>query len=278
MNSEQVIFKPSDDQLSATEAPYHGDNQSMALHGEDSEEMMRCAVRSVKASVSASLLSSSRSTTNFYAPSTTASPHRKITSAHADTTAMIFTMASSSTMSPSAVNATTATAVVASPTWLARETVRDVFIAYVQLLAPTIDQQASLSEVFKAYLQYDQRYRSHDHEATPTADNHPFMTDWELQRYVRNQFGLVDVDSPQMRSDIAHHLALSLVDVDNIKGGYTHHTGAHTRVYQITYNGFSFSGFLSDAPILNAKHRMKNLVCVRWSRSYHRVQQPKYIG
>lgn len=256
LNSEQVIFKSSDDQLSATQLPYHGDNQSMTLQGDDSEEMIRRAVRSVKASVSTPLLSSSRSTTNFYAPSTTAFSHRKITSAHADTTATISTIASSSTMSSSAVNATTATAVVSSPTWLAREIVRDVFIAYVQLLVPTIDQQASLSEVFKAYLQYDQRYRSHDHEATPTADNHPFMTDWELQRYVRNQFGWVDVDSPQIRSDIAHHLALSLVDVDNIKGSYIHHTGAHTRVYQITYNGFSFSGFPSDAPILHAKHRI----------------------
>ena len=251
-NLERAILKPSDHAPNAIRESYHGDTQSMAWHREGSEEMKRRAVRSVHGAASTPLLSGHRSTTNSYVPSTTAFPHREMTSAYAHTIATISTMASSSTMSPSAVNATTATAVMSSPTWLARETVRDTFIQYVQLLVPTIDPQASLSEVFKAYLQYDQRYRSHQ-EIKPTADNHPFMADWELQRYARDQFGWVDVDSPQMRSDIAHHLALSLVDVVNIKGVYI---DAHHRIHQITYNGFSFRGFPSDTPILHAKHRI----------------------
>lgn len=252
-NLEPTILKPSDHAPSTIREPYHGGSQTMVWHREDSEEAIRRAVRSAHSAASTPLSSGRRSTTNSYVPAATTFPHSEITSAHPRTIATISTMASSSTISPSAVSATTATAVMSSPTWLARETVRDTFIQYVQLLVPTIDQQASLSDVFKAYLQYDQRYRSHHQEMTPTADNHPFMTDWELQRYVRDQFGWVTVDSPQMRSDIAHHLALSLVDVVNIKGAYI---DAHHRIHQITYNGFSFRGFPSDIPILHAKHRI----------------------
>ena len=163
-------------QVATPEGKWHGNYQPMVLHRKDSQGAIQRAGRSVNASVSTPLLPAPRSTTNFYAAPVTVFPGRSTTLAHANTIATM--PAITSTMSPAAVHATTATALTASPMPLARALARDIFIAYTQLLVPTMNRQASLGEVFKSYLQYDQRYRRHHQETTATAADHPFMRDW----------------------------------------------------------------------------------------------------